>query len=757
MIRQGAAWHNPHIFRERAGLREFLKIFVPFWLILAAAFLAFEAQEVRNAHKVENLEETRQIDFARRALLEELRFIYSDLMLLVHSETLESYIKSPDPQTQQILENHFSDLVDGRKIYDQIRFIDANGAEKVRVDHEDGVAIAVPEADLQDKSHRYYVENALALRPGQIYLSPLDLNVEHSRVEVPYKPMIRIATPIASDDGTTCCVIVLNYLAGSLLNRFEASFPGATDNKSLLNSKGFWLYSTDPELTWGFMFDSKRTFEAEYPELWNFVATHDRGNGTIGKWHVTFATVYPAQYFQNGENVAISGDTYWKIVSIVPRESHLIKEFFVHGTFVDLIVFVGLSWLVGVLAHLQVDRKLIQDAFVSKLYASKEEAERANKAKREFLSNMSHELRTPLNAILGYAQIMEMNADQNLTNSQKEYIGHIIQGGGHLLGLVNDLLDLAQIEAERVSVFPVELDVSKLVSDCIREISPLAEKRHLVLRFCPHTPRLPKVLSDKTRLRQILINLLNNAIKYNKDAGSVVVTTAALGNKFLRVSVSDTGIGIPADRQGELFKMFRRLEIDATKASEGAGIGLSVTKALLDRLGGRISVDSTIGEGSTFHVDIPLGTNTDVLIWTEDYRVGVDEIDRDYQVIFRLINETSRALSADEQSDHEETDAAYSELLQFIQAHFGREEVIMQTCAYPNIDMHRVQHGRFIQKMETMINKWRVERDKRALEEFGRFLRDWWNHHISESDTAILAYTEGKEIEIKNALARYRP
>ena len=239
------------------------------------------------------------------------------------------------------------------------------------------------------------------------------------------------------------------------------------------------------------------------------------------------------------------------------------------------------------------------------LIAAKEEAERANRAKSEFLSRMSHELRTPLNAVLGFGQLMGSDAADPLSPSQGARLQELLRGGRHLLSLINDVLDLARIEAGTLHLALAPVDLQSLVDDCLRLVQAAAAERHITIVASPGPADTCRVLADPTRLKQVLLNLLSNAIKYNHAGGSVQVAwqredgPARDGRGGVRIDVIDNGPGLSTHQQERLFHAFERLEA-ARSSVEGAGIGLALSKWLVDLMQGQIGVASTPGAGSRF-------------------------------------------------------------------------------------------------------------------------------------------------------------
>jgi PAS domain S-box-containing protein len=232
-------------------------------------------------------------------------------------------------------------------------------------------------------------------------------------------------------------------------------------------------------------------------------------------------------------------------------------------------------------------------------------AEKASLAKSDFLSSMSHELRTPLNAILGFAQLLESGSPPP-TPVQKRSIVQILQAGWYLLELINEILDLALIESGKVTLSHEAVSLAEVMLECRAMIEPQAQKRGIKLTL-PSFASDRFVGADRTRLKQVLINLLFNAVKYNSPEGTVAVEYTEEVPHMIRIGVRDTGMGLTAAQMGQLFQPFNRLGRDVT-AEEGTGIGLVVTKRLVERMGGTIGVESTVGVGSLFWVEFGLAT-----------------------------------------------------------------------------------------------------------------------------------------------------
>ena len=251
------------------------------------------------------------------------------------------------------------------------------------------------------------------------------------------------------------------------------------------------------------------------------------------------------------------------------------------------------------------------------LQLARDEAERASKAKSEFLSRMSHELRTPLNAILGFAQLLRLQQGrpEPARDHSQEQLAHIERAGWHLLELIDEVLDLSRIESGMLAVSDESVALAPLIADCLNMVRPQAHSRGLDLRDESALPPGAQVRADATRLRQVLLNLLSNACKYNRPGGSISVETRALpaagpdagrlpadeDADWVEIAVADTGIGLAPDQLASLYEPFNRLGAE-TSATEGTGIGLVITRRLVELMQGRITVESTPGTGSRFRV-----------------------------------------------------------------------------------------------------------------------------------------------------------
>jgi signal transduction histidine kinase len=235
------------------------------------------------------------------------------------------------------------------------------------------------------------------------------------------------------------------------------------------------------------------------------------------------------------------------------------------------------------------------------LTLAKESAEKANRAKSDFLARMSHELRTPLNAVLGFAQLLEFD---ELAEEQTQSVQHILKAGRHLLTLIDELLDVSRIEAGTMVLALKPVDPFSVLDETVKIMQPMAETYEV--RLALETPSAAEltVVADPQRLKQVMLNLLSNSIKYNRLGGQVKVSCQALDDSLVRLEVRDTGVGISAEKMKRLFMPFDRLGAEQTDI-EGSGIGLTLTKYLVEAMHGNLSLQSEQGQGTTVWVDLP--------------------------------------------------------------------------------------------------------------------------------------------------------
>ena len=332
-----------------------------------------------------------------------------------------------------------------------------------------------------------------------------------------------------------------------------------------------------------------------------------------------------------GKNVSI--DTYLSrfenrgtphlllMLNDISERKQILEELTRHKENLESLVFERTDELVKTLELVKQENEERKRAELSLLQA-KNEAERANRMKSEFLGRMSHELRTPMNAILGFGQLLEME-DMNETHT--DYVAEISRAGKHLLELINEVLDLSKIESGNIELVIDFENLNEIIDDSVSLVSTEAEEKGVLIHNNISESKNAVVNIDHTRFKEVIVNLLTNAIKYNQPGGKVSIDSQVLENNMLHISVTDTGMGIPVDMQQSIFEPFNRMGAEFTEI-EGTGIGLTIAKQLIEMMQGRIGVESTPGKGSTFWIECPAMLDRNNLAKSENKLEPVDMV-----------------------------------------------------------------------------------------------------------------------------------
>jgi len=325
--------------REPGILGWFLVIYLLMLAVLTAVFTLFYNHQVEAGLAALKLEETRSLTRQEQLITQSFDPVIRDVLFLARINELDRLLRHDTPAARDELAREFAVFAEHRGCYDQVRYLDGRGQETVRVNLVKGRAVIVPAGELQDKSSRYYFQEAIKLGDGEVFISRFDLNIEHGKVETPYKPVIRFATPVFDSRGERRGVVVLNYLGEDLLRRIrEENFHGR-GRTMLLDCQGYWLLAKNHEDEWGFMFQERaaRTFPNRHPEAWEIINTQHSGQVRTKEGLFTFTTVFPVSPASPlAARIASSSgcrhspppappsslsSPYWKLVSLVPEET----------------------------------------------------------------------------------------------------------------------------------------------------------------------------------------------------------------------------------------------------------------------------------------------------------------------------------------------------------------------------------------------------------------------------------------------------
>jgi signal transduction histidine kinase/CheY-like chemotaxis protein len=499
----------------------------------------------------------------------------------------------------------FAGYLESHRDIDQARWLDLTGFERLRVDFADGQALRIDSQQLQDKSDRPYFSEAMRLAKGGLYMSPLNLNVENGRIQVPYRPVIRLAKLLTDPDGKPWGVLVINYQGAKFLDIVRRADSREGKRVNLVNRDGFWLRGPTGQDEWGFdLGKPEATLAVRDPQIWSRIVSEATGQdyGKDGLW--TWSRVQPRSEVGPVAGSGVDATWVWHVVENIPA-AHIdaIKK----KVWRDVLPLVGASIALFFFGSLAIARSRSRIEWLNaELSERAAAAEAANRAKAEFVANMSHEIRTPMNAVLGLSYILEK---MELSEDAHSLVHKIVVAGRSLLGIINDILDFSKIEAGQLETESAPFDLDVVLENLSVIMSANSKGQDGVeLVIEPAPPGVHYLIGDALRLEQILVNLAGNALKFTQR-GHVRVGVRSVSNDaagvVLKFSVQDTGIGISADQQAQIFAPFAQADASITRRHGGTGLGLSICRSLVEKLGGELGLESTLGGGSEFWFTMP--------------------------------------------------------------------------------------------------------------------------------------------------------
>jgi signal transduction histidine kinase len=548
-----------------------------FLLTIVVSVIIYQ-REIQNETKIFKTRESEKIRLIKEHTIKNFNSIVQDLLVTSSHQALKEFVSKSDSKDKARLEKELLSLSSIKKIYDQIRYLDKSGKEIIRVNYNNGKPLLVSEEKLQNKGKRYYFADTFKLNPYEVFVSPLDLNIEQGKIEQPIKPMIRIGTPLANKDGEKQGILLVNYLASELLNTFKNHNIQQDSKLYLTNKKGYWLKGPSPEGEWGFMYDDKhdKTIQQENKHIGETIIKTDSLQKVEKDGLYTTETIYPfllAQASSEGSIEAFSpsleslnpNEYSWKIISFVPKQSLVanaikIKNILIALNTFLLALFISVYFLLARIINKRekAEQQILKLNNILKL---------TNKILRHDLANIFTRIKQ------GYELFKEEPDEKLLTES----FGKAEEG----IDLIHQMKELEQLVTAKG-------DLQK------QNLVPLLEKLKDDYKIEINIKGEGSVMADQA-LESVFKNLINNAITHGKTKKIDIQITK--DKRETTIEVIDYGLGVPDEIKEKIFEEgFKYGETGNT------GIGLYIVEQTISRYDGRIKVKNNQPKGAIFEI-----------------------------------------------------------------------------------------------------------------------------------------------------------
>lgn len=565
----------PGLFSRRV-LRRLLVVFLPAVLVTGGGVLAVYYQDLHNERTLYEQASLDRVDLHADIVQRELKAVASDLFYLVEQEILRDVVNGNIARVRE-LKDEYVLFARQRAAYDQIRYLDADGHERIRINYNNGRPIVVPDAELQTKSGRYYFVQTMQLRRGEVSISPFDLNVEHDALERPLKPVIRFATPLFDRRGVKRGILALNYLGAALLDKLSEASAGFPGEMWLLNRAGYFLRGRNTDDEWGFMLGHDRTFAEYFPQEWSNLSTSEKNLLRTDRGLFTFRTLSPhaGAASDPSDNVAqLIIVAHVSSAVLEGRANRFLQRLLLVCGAILLLVFV-LSWYLAYAAVLRRDHERDLSASATRLRTL---STRLLTAQEDERRSVSRDLHDELGQVVTSVVLDLQRALQAGEAERKdERIQRALQGAGCLLDRLHEIS--TRLRPTLLDDLGLKDAVQSLLSDFERRTGIAARTD---LAFAP--TELPAAVSEN--LYRILQEALTNVAKHAQAAE--VFVTLHVADDFAILTVRDNGIGLP------------------TAALDGKRLGLLGMRERAELLDGTFAVQGEAGRGTTIQVTIPI-------------------------------------------------------------------------------------------------------------------------------------------------------
>lgn len=539
-----------------------------------------------------------------RGTSEIIKSIKSDITFL--SKQVEQFYIFEKTDFDRHLAETFYEYSVSKKIYDQIRFIDCTGQEKVRVNLKGNNVSVVPKDQLQNKSSRYYFTETMKIGRDSVYFSVLDLNVEFDKIEIPYKPMIRIGSPVFDQAGNKIGIVVVNFLAGMIIDEIRNENGRSLANTLLINKKGYYFMGLSSEDEWGFMFPDKKdkTFFNDFPSESEIIYSKNSGSFSSPKGLFVYSTIIPQidNDLLNQDNYTIESghNNFWKIISFIPKETINKSIYEKLNVWIKIIIVISIAiiFLLWILARNIQYKQLAYAELKStntKLYES-------NATKDKFFSIIAHDLRSPFQSLLGLSELLNKDINE-FSKDEIIYIADSINKTAKItFELLENLLNWSRLQTGNLLAIPSKTSLHEQLNRLESLVSEPALNKGIKLNI--QLQNDIQVYADRQMLNTVMRNLVSNAIKFTPKGGTITISYSDKP-KFVELAFADTGLGMDSETLNSLFHIDKVKSKNGTENEKGTGLGLLLCKEFIEKNNGTIQVLSEPGKGSTFMISIP--------------------------------------------------------------------------------------------------------------------------------------------------------
>lgn len=627
----------------------FLVNFLPYFALLSAIAFGVYFTKISGDRDTFEVIAKRFVAHQKMMVTEDFRAALSDLLFLSGSQAIKRVMAHGEIYEPELAQD-FLTFATRRGLYDQIRYIDQDGMERVRVNYRRGSPKLASKDELQNKKDRYYFSDTFKLNSGEIFVSPFDLNVEQGSVVEPYMPIIRFGAPLFDATKNRKGILVLNFLGEKLIQSLKSMSTRQVGDLMLVNADGYWLSSPVRDDEWGFMFPSRTgvTFADSFPKESAKIWKTDSGQFYSDRGLFSFSTVRPltagmdigvSRIVTSGVKGAEAVESYyWKIIyhastkTLQTASRHFIVSIIMLYLILTFILALGSFFLSRNVISFETakdDLKNINEELEEKvtkrthqlesagnylqkyindleksqveLLTAKNEAEKATQLKDKFVSMVVHDLKSPLTSINGIVNMMFAQSADSFSPKTKEMIANLKNSGEHMLHVIEDLLNISRLQTGSISISASFFDAHLIAGAAAGSMSHLAISKGI--KIINDIPPGSRFFADTILIGQVFANLISNSIKFCKKGDQIRLYIP--DKKPHTIAVEDNGKGIAPDRIADLFRHDIKTSTLGTHNEIGTGLGLPFSYEIMAAHGGLLTVESTLGEGSVFYLEPP--------------------------------------------------------------------------------------------------------------------------------------------------------